>query len=108
MSGGSKSTIICQDMVMMSAWPLSAVVSMTTGPGLNQLIGLGQRHRFHHQLTLFACKDAVKSQPACLHQLEILHILRSGTDCDLVEKIAGMARIVRPNFANVPRNGRAQ
>ena len=33
MSGGSKSTIMCHDIVMTLARPLSAVVSRTTGPG---------------------------------------------------------------------------
>jgi len=32
-SGGSNSTIMCQDMVMTLATPLRAVVSSTTGPG---------------------------------------------------------------------------
>ena len=31
--GGSKSIIVCQDMVMTFARPFRAVVSMTTGPG---------------------------------------------------------------------------
>jgi hypothetical protein len=32
-NGGSNSTIMCQDIVMMLALPFRAVVSKTTGPG---------------------------------------------------------------------------
>jgi hypothetical protein len=34
-SGGSNSTIMCQDIVMTLARPLRAVVNNTTGPGSN-------------------------------------------------------------------------
>src|ERR1019366_3152382 len=45
-NGGSNSTIMCQDIVMMLARPLCVVVNRTTGPGSSNRYTLDNRRFF--------------------------------------------------------------